>query len=215
MRTMFFWCALVAAAMTACGGTDKPATIGAKGGGADTTGEPESVLRALAAAARTDDGKALDALVHPTYGLVLWDQPGAFLSPRLTVRAGRGQAPSAWLADSGLNDYWLEQYWPQVAEGIDQGLAKLDRDPADRLAAVYGDCGEDDSGGPDLRAWLLASDSFDEALRSSLEDASLELDPKVQADLVHFRRWGLQVWLVRDQGRLWVAHVMVSTPCDA
>lgn len=207
--------ALVAAtASAACGHGASGAPVGARAGAATLT-EPVDVLRALADAARRDDGAALDALIHPTYGLLLWDHPGASVSPLLTLRAGDGVAPSQRLVDSGLNDYWLESYWPHVAEGIDLGLTQLDREPADRLAPIYGDCSIDDNGGPSPRAWLVASDSFTEALRMDLEDAQRELDPRVQADLVHFRRWGLEVWMARDQGRLWVVHVMVSTPCDA
>lgn len=215
-RAMVLGAALACAGLGgACGGGARPAPVSARGGDTAAFTEPEAVLRALADAARRDDGAALDALIHPSFGLVLWDQPGATVGPSVTVRADDGRPPSKRLTGAQMNPYWLENYWPAVAGGIDGGLTQLDLEPADRHADVYGSCAEDDSGGPDPRAWLVASDSFDDTLRMIAEDTQLQLDAKVQAGLVHFHAWGLDVWMVRDQGRLWVAHVMVWTPCDA
>jgi hypothetical protein len=208
---------LMICALAACGGAPKPATIESRGGEPSAAmNDPEEVLRALAQAARDDDGPALDALVHPTYGMWLWDQPGATVSPSVEVKAGSAEAPTAHLAASGMNDYWKENYWKHVAGGLDGGLTRLDREPADRYAPIYGDCGADDStGGTDLRAWLVEKDRFDDTYRMLLDDAQLKLAPAMTQDLVHYRSWGLDVWLARADGRLWVAHVMVWTPCDA
>src|SRR5205085_1499384 len=148
----------------------------------------DEVLRALAQAARDDDGAALDALVHPTYGLWLWDQPGATVSPSVQVKAGSAEAPTAHLAASGMNDYWKENYWKSVAGSLDHGLTRLDREPSDRNAPIYGDCGADDStGGTDLRAWLVEHDSFDATYQMLLDDAQLKLAPAMTHDLVHYR----------------------------
>ncbi|HUQ04302.1 MAG TPA: hypothetical protein VM261_17505 [Kofleriaceae bacterium] len=216
MRRLFLATALAAAA---CGGGAKPATapIAGRGGEpAPSMTDPIAVLSALATAARTDDGAALDALVHPELGLWLWDQPGATVSPTLLVKAGGGASPTSRLAPSGMNEYWKESYWAHVAGGLDRGLTRLDREPADRFAPIYGDCGADDAtGGTDLHAWLVVKDEFDDYYAQLLEDAALQLDNRVTGQLVHFRSWGLDVWLAEDQGRLWVAHVMVWTPCDA
>jgi hypothetical protein len=208
-------------AVAACGSGAKPATAPIEGRGDDVPAaaamtDPVAVLGALATAARTDDGKALDALVHPELGLWLWDHPGATVSPSLLVKAGGGASPTSRLAPSGMNDYWQEHYWRHVAVGLDGGLTRLDREPADRFAPIYGDCGADDStGGTDLRAWLLMEDDIDQHYAPLLEDSELQLDKRVTGELIHYRSWGLDVWLAQDQGRLWLAHVMVWTPCDA
>lgn len=209
----------VALALVACGGSPRPAPpIESRGGEAGATlSDPVEVLRALADAAKTDDGPALDALVHPTHGMWLWDQPGAAVSPSLHVTAGSAGAPTQWLAASGMNDYWKEQYWAHVAGGLARGLERLDREPADRFAPIYGDCGADDAtGGADLRAWLVAKDSF-ESYVQLLVDTELEkqMAPALVQPMTHYRSWGLDVWLLQAEGRLWVAHVMVWTPCDA
>ena len=207
-------------ALAACGGARTPApnhTIeGGGGAAAADMNDPVVVLEALAVAAKTDEGAALDALVHPTLGMWLWDQPGATVSPSLQLKAAGGGTPTSRLAPSGMNDYWKENYWKHVAGGLDAGLTRLDREPADRYAPIYGDCGADDTtGGTDLRAWLVMKDEFDDTYALILEDAQLQLDPRMTGALVHYRSWGLDVWLAQDQGRLWVAHVMVWTPCDA
>lgn len=199
-----------------CGGATKRAPIESRGGdgaAAHAMTDPVVVLRALAAAAENDDGAALDALVHPTYGMWLWDQPGAYVSPTLHVIAGGGEAPTTRLAASDMNDYWKENFWSSVAGGLD-ALDRMDRDPADRYAPIYGDCGEEDQP-HDLRAWLASRDSFHEHYDPILQDTNHAIAPALMADGAHYRVWGLDVWLVEDHGRLWVAHVMVWTPCDA
>jgi hypothetical protein len=208
-------------AVAACGGGAKPATPPIEGRGDDVPAaaamtDPVAVLGALATAARTDDGNALDALIHPELGLWLWDHPGATVSPSLLVKAGGGASPTSRLAPSGMNEYWQENYWRHVAGGLDRGLTRLDREPAERFAAIYGSCDQDDAtGGTDLRAWLMSKDDFDNHYAQLLEENGPAMDPKVTGELVHFRSWGLDVWLAEDAGRLWVAHVMVWTPCDA
>lgn len=204
-------------ALAACaGGATKPApAIESRGGEpAPALTDPVVVLRALARAARDDDGAALDALVHPVHGMWLWDQPGATVSPSVHVKAGAGEPPTARLRASGMNAYWQESYWRHVAGGIDGALERLDRDPADRFAPIYGSCDTDETP-PDLRAWLVAADSFRRHYAPILADAAPGVAPALMNDMAHYRSWGLDVWILEDDGRLWVAHVMVWTPCDA
>jgi hypothetical protein len=178
--------------------------------------DPVVVLRALAAAAKDDDGAALAALVHPTHGAWLWDHPGATVSPSVHLEPGDATPPSRRLAPSGMNDYWKERYWAHVTAGLGRGLDRLDREPAERFAPIYGDCDEDDAtGGSDPRAWLVMKDDFDAMYQPLFEDAVYPFAPAISGQLVHFRSWGLDVWLAHADGRLWVAHVMVWTPCDA
>lgn len=182
----------------------------------DPSGDPVAMLRALAKAAHDDDGAALDRLIHPALGLWLWDQPGAALSPFVQLHAGAGASakPTSRIAGSGLNDYWQQNYWPSVAAGLDAGLAALDRDPTDKNAAKYGDCGADDASAQDLRAWLALGEDLG-YLQQMAEDAQIKLDDRAARGMTHFHAWGLDVYLARDQGRWWIVHVMVSTPCDA
>lgn len=204
----------------ACGGAAAPTPTvqGRAEGGAPAPAVDEAVatLRALAAAVRADDGVALAALVHPVHGLWLWHQPGAVVAPLLRLDAGDASPPSRRLDHPDVIPYWREAYWRHVADNLDGGLAALDREPADRRDPVYGDCAALDDGGdaPPTRAWLVADDDL--GYRAELAvDHRVALDPAVVRGLVHYRRWGLDVWLARAGGRLWLVHVMVWTPCDA
>ena len=204
-------------AAAACGGGGKPAPAPIEGRGgepAPAMTDPIAVLRALAQAARDDDGAALDALVHPVHGMWLWDQPGATVSPALHVTAGTGAPPTERLRASRMIEYWQESYWRHVAGGIDGPIDRLDRDPAERFAPSYGSCDTDETP-PDLRSWLVAKDGFREHYEPILADGDHGIAPALMADMAHYRSWGLDVWLLEDRGRLWVAHVMVWTPCDA
>jgi hypothetical protein len=204
---------LVFVLAAACGkGPAAPAAIEGRGGTPALAGDEVATLEALAEAARRDDGAALDALIHPTHGLWIWTQPGVAVTPTLRLEVGRGEPPSARLAAADLNDYWREELWHQVAGPLERGLGAMDRDPADRHAAVYGTCDELAAGA--LRAWLVTED-LGPHYGELLAEAHLRLPPVMTTALAHFRSWGLDVWLMRDQGRWWVAHVMVWTPCDA
>lgn len=197
----------------ACGkGPAAPGVVEGKGGAVAAAEDDVATLQALADAARRDDGAALDALIHPTHGLWIWYQPGAYVVPAVQLHAGRGGKPSARFGPDDLNQYWREELWNQVAGPLDRGLAALDRDPADRHAAVYGTCDDPDTGA--TRAWL-ATEDLGRFYGEVLLEAKVTLPPVMTTALTHFRMWGLDVWLTRDQGRWWVAHVMVWTPCDA
>lgn len=213
MRRLLLACTL---ALGACGGSTTKPPIESRGGEpAPAMTDPVVVLRALATAAKNDDGAGLDALVHPTHGMWLWDQPGATVSPTLHVTAGSGEAPTTRVAASGMNEYWKESYWSAVAAGLD-ALDRMDREPADRFAPVYGDCGEENPA-HDLRAWLVTNDDFETMYGPILVDTvyETEIARALRQPMTHYRVWGLDVWLFEADARLWVAHVMVWTPCDA
>lgn len=203
-------------ALAGCAGPATPrAPIDERGGAAEQALDaPEAVLRALAAAIHADDGAALDRLIHPAHGLWLWIQPGAYVSPTLRVTAGGAVPPSARIGGDDMIEYWREHFWTEVARGLDAGLPRLDHDPGDHAAGVYGDCGEEVPAA-ELRAYLATREDLGTTRREIAADAMVTLAPVVTDQLVHFRRWGLDVWMARDRGRLWVVHVMVWTPCDA
>src|SRR5262245_21798173 len=131
MRTAVIACVL-SLGLLACGHpAGKPPVEGRPTPEAsDADRDPIAVLHALAKAAHDDDSAALDHLIHPTLGLWLWSQPGASVSPFLQLHASDPAKPTARLAGSGLNDYWMENYWPSVAGGLDAGLAALDQTPS-------------------------------------------------------------------------------------
>jgi hypothetical protein len=202
---------LVGAGCGGQGGPPVPPAIESRGGDHDAVDDVERVLATLAEAARTDDPNALDPLIHPEHGLWIWVQPGAYVVPaqRLTPD---GTPPSQRLVDAVINDFWREELWNHVAGPIERGLKVLDRDPPDRRAPVYGDCGADEP--PATRAWL-ATEDLGGHHRDILVEANVTVAPVMRERLVHFYNWGLDVWLARDRDRWWVAHVMVWTPCDA
>jgi hypothetical protein len=185
---------------------------GEPGGPAVDANDDVTVLRALERAAKNDDGAALDALIHPTLGLWVWDQPGAYVTPSVHLTAGAAVPPSKRWKPDDMNQYWREELWNHVHGPLSRGLAALDRDPADRHAAVYGTCDDMEAGAS--RAWI-ATEALPAYYLDIVADAKVELTPLQTTGMVHYHQWGLDVWLMRDQGRLWVAHVMVWTPCDA
>lgn len=204
---------LVLVLAAACGkGAASPAVVEGKGGAVAAAEDDVTALRALADAARRDDGAALDALIHPSHGLWIWYQPGAYVVPAVLLKSGSAVKPTARFGPGDLNQYWREELWNQVAGPLDRGLAALDRDPADRSAAVYGTCDDMEAGAS--RAWL-ATEDLGRFYGEVLLEAEVTLPPLMATGLTHFHIWGLDVWLMRDQGRWWVAHVMVWTPCDA
>lgn len=198
---------VVAALVAACGGKSvAPAPAPVAGATA------ESVLGELAAALKADDGARLDALIHPEHGLWVWWQPGAYVVPAVRL-VPDGRAPSARLRGQGLNDWWEQELWPTAAGTLARGLTVMDRDPADRQAPIYGDCGSEDMSAE--RAWLVSKDDLGQHYGDILAEANVTVAPLMRDGLVHFRNWGLDVWMAREGDRWWVAHVMVWTPCDA
>jgi len=209
---------VVCALLTACHHRPPPPVEGRADPGAspgDRSPDPIETLTTLAGAVRADDGAGLDALIHPDLGLWLWMQPGAMVAPAQRLYAGDGRPPRQRLDPDGFNGYWYENYWPAVAGGIEHALAHLDRDPPDRDDARYGDCGDDGSGEGEFRAWLSGGEQLSDLEVEMAGDGGVTLAPAQVHDLVHLHAWGLDVYLARDQGRLWVVHVMVWTPCDA
>lgn len=209
---------LLATAVAACGPAPAPSRpIEERGGegGTAVSEDPITILRVLAAAAELDDGYQLDALIHPEHGAWLWLQPGAYIVPTVHLTAGAKTPPSQRLTSSDVIDYWREALWPTVARQLATGLTVLDRDPPDRTDPKYGTCDDGgDGGGSAQRTWL-AADALGPYHEEIAAEAKVELPAVMRADLLHYRQWGLDVWMMRADGRLWVAHVMVWTPCDA
>lgn len=211
---------VIAAAVAACGpapAASRPieGRDGDGEGGTAVSEDPVTILRVLAAAAELDDGTQLDALIHPEHGAWLWLQPGAYIVPTVRLTAGAKTPPSQRLTSPQVIDYWREALWPTVARQLATGLTVLDRDPADRRDPKYGTCDDGgDGSGSAQRTWL-APDELGPYHEEIAAEAKVELPAVMREALLHYRQWGLDVWMMRAEGRLWVAHVMVWTPCDA
>ncbi len=201
--------ALLAAACGARG--SQPAVDNVVAEHAAVVDSPREVLTELANAAADDDGALLDTLIHPEHGLWIWVQPGAYVVPAQLLRPD-GTPPSKRLTADVINDFWREELWKFVAGPIQRGLSVMDADPTDRNAPIYGDCGNLEAGAE--RSWILTED-LGPFYGEVLAESQVTLAPVMSQGLVHFRNWGLDVWMARDRDRWWVAHVMVWTPCDA
>lgn len=200
---------VLAAACGSKGGA--PAVDNRSGEHAEVAETPREILAELANAAAADDGPLLDALIHPEHGLWIWVQPGAYVVPAQLLKPD-GTPPSTRLSADVINDYWRQELWKFVAGPIERGLPVMDANPADRNAAVYGDCGNMEAGAQ--RSWIVTED-LGRFYGEVLAESQVTLAPVMSQGLVHFRNWGLDVWMAFDRDRWWVAHVMVWTPCDA
>jgi hypothetical protein len=210
--------ALLVFALIGCGDRRPAAGLG-NTAPAEPGADPVTVLARLAQAIDADDGVALAALVHPARGVRLWFTPGAGYAVLATLAPGDTRPPSARLAaarDQDPTGYWITSYWPSVRAGIRDGLPRLDRDPADPWAPIYGTCEEDGGPGPPrYRAYLVGG--VDDANLQAFDLAGAgEVDPaEVQRDLVRFHHWGLEAYLARHEGTWWLVHLVVVDVCSA
>ena len=206
--------AVVVATITlaACGGHAGTATP-ANHGGATAT-EPEAVLAAFADALVRDDGAAMAGLVDPDHGVTLWYTPGAGVAAFATIAASDTAAPSSHTVPTSDDrpEQWGSYPWQDVATAITAGLAKLDRDPADRAAPIYGDCGDMEA---PVRAYL-AHGLDDRWLHESDLGGDGEVDDAaVLTGLAEFNLWGTSVFLRQTAAGWRVVHVVVQDVCSA
>jgi hypothetical protein len=202
--------------LAACGGgKGGPAVTNQPGAG--KSDDPVAALEALARAIDADDGKALAALAHPTHGITLWFTPGAGYAVFARVEP-TGAAPPSTIGTGGDDEdgrsYWKEHYWPSVKRHVAEGIAVLDREPADPNAEIYGTCDEDEEA-PTVRAYLVSG--RDDQL---LHDADLSTDGNtdpatVIRDLTVFHHWAFSVYLARLDGQWRIVHVLIPEPCSA
>ena len=165
--------------------------------------DPAQVLRALVAAVSADDGAGFDALVHPVHGAWLWTNPSGRFFPKVALKRGDTRPPSQRIP-GGLT---------LIRFGL-EGVDRIDVDPSDPDAAIYGNCSEEEPGYRiHLRAWLRVGEPLGYHA-DALEDAGVSLDPVLTEGLAHYHFWGLDVFLAHDRGRWWVAHLMPRTMCD-
>lgn len=209
LRTLV--CAL-GLALTACGGTTARAPIGNQA--AATTADPEQVLAAFADALTKDDGAAVAALIDPDHGLRLWFTPGAGYAVYATIAPGDRAAPSTRVRpeDEGAPESWSTYPWQAVAQHITEGLAKLDRDPADPRAPIYGDCGDEDA---PVRAYLVHGQSDRDLLSFDLGGSGEVADADVLTDLAVFELWGTRIYLRATPAGWRLVHVALQEVCSA
>ncbi|MBK9035355.1 MAG: hypothetical protein IPL61_29555 [Myxococcales bacterium] len=206
--------ALALIAATACGGGHAPRAVSNESADPAAAAEPEAVLAALADAIAQDDGAALAALVDPDHGLTLWYTPGAGHAVFETITAGDVVAPSRRV-HPGLDDTpeaWSQYAWSAVRASVTAGLAKLDRDPLDPRAAIYGDCGDMDQ---PVRAYLI-HDQDDRSLFAGDLSGDGEVDEAaISTDLAVFNNWGFTAYLRQHAGRWYLRHLVVQDVCSA
>lgn len=178
-----------------------------------TAAGPEAVLAAFADAIRRDDGAALAAVVDPDHGLTLWYTPGAGYAAFETIAASDVRPPSQHVR-AGVEDSaaaWAEYDWKGVVRHLDDGLAKLDHDPADPMAPIYGDCGDMDA---PVRAYLRGGQSDRDLRAGDLGGDGEVADDEVVANLTELNMWGLRVYLRSTAGGWRVVHVVAYEPCS-
>ena len=202
----------LAVSLAACGGKGSPTVVGNHASA--SASEPEAVVAAFAEALRRDDGAALAALVDPEHGLTLWYTPGAGYARFDTIAAGDTTAPSKHVHE-GVEDSaerWASYPWKDVVRSITDGLAKLDRDPADPDAPIYGDCGNEEA---PVRAYLVHGQN-DRDLRSmDLGDDGEVTDAEAIGDLAVFNHWGLRAYLRSTPSGWRLTHLTLQEVCSA
>lgn len=199
-------------ALAACGG--RAAATAPANHGVAAAAEPEAVLTAFADALVRDDGAAMAGLVDPDHGVTLWYTPGAGVAAFATIAATDTAAPSSHTVPTSDDrpEVWGSYPWTNVAAAITEGLGKLDRDPADRAAPIYGDCGDMEA---PVRAYL-AHGLDDRWLHESDLGGDGEVDDAaVLTGLAEFNLWGTSVFLRQTAAGWRVVHVVVQDVCSA
>jgi hypothetical protein len=170
-------------------------------------------LQAFAAALRADDGEALDGLIHPEHGMWIWlHTAGVQPLPASIWRAGSGIRISQRLTDDeALAPFAGAGFWGHVADQLD---LPVDFAPRGRDDARYTGSCESESGAPvaGTRAWLADDDL---RIPDGADLARFPASAAMTRGLVHFHGYDVEVWLIRDLGKRYVAHVVVSSPCEA
>jgi hypothetical protein len=205
--------ALAVVVVAACGssGSKSPAPIGNHAGSATRQELAIAKLHELAAAIRADGPVA--TLGDPTDGIWLWEQPGVAPKPTVHAKAGDARPLSRLLADGGLDGARADGWRRGLADAIEHGLAALDVDGDPAAPAHNVDCGGANGMTPATRAVLRTHD-----VSVAKDYASLEYDElkSLTAPLgFRFDFNQVQVYLAERDGALYVAHLVVSTPCEA
>lgn len=205
--------AILLAVLVACGGS-RGAAVGNQPG-ADDASDPTTTIEQLAAASTASDGRALAAVAHPAHGLTLWFAPGAGYA--IFAHAPPGSTKSPRELAAGAEDpsgYWQEHYWEHVRRAIADGLTKLDRDPADPYADVYGTCA-DEVDPSTFRAYLVSGRDDRLLHEADLAGDGTADEATLLRDLTVFHAWGFSAYLARHEGGWRVVHVVVTDPCSA
>ncbi len=207
--------ALVLTVVAACSSSAKPAPtptpIGNRGGPASRQELAIAKLHELAAAIRADGPVA--TLGDPKDGIWLWDQPGVAPAPKVHAAAGDARPLSKLLADGGLEGVRAQGWTRGLADAIEHGLAALDVDGDPTAPAHNVDCGAE--GGMKLASRAVLRTHDVDVVRDYKTMEYEELG-KLTAPLgFRFDFNQVQIYLSERDGAIYVAHLIVSTPCEA
>ena len=143
----------------------------------------------------------------------LWEQPGVAPAPAVHAAAGDARPLSKILADGGLDGARADNWTRGLADVIEKGLAALDVDGDPAAPAHNVDCGGENGMTPAVRAVLRTHDVDVKRDWSSMQyDALAKL---TAPDGFRFDFNQVTVYLSERGGALYVAHLIVSTPCEA
>ena len=206
--------ALAADLAAACGAHGEPASephpLGNHAGPATPQELAVAKLHELAAAIRADGPIA--RLADPQDGIWLWEQPGVAPRPAVHADAGDGRALTQVLASGGIEGGRATGWIAGTADAIDHGLAALDVD-GDPIAPEHNvDCGAD----PMKLATraVLRTKAVD--LHKDFPDLDGSPVEKLTTPLAfRFDFNQVTVYLSMRNGAIYVAHLVVSTPCEA
>ena len=124
-----------------------------------------------------------------------------FISTRFAGTDGVSLESAKWA--QVLWDLQCVSYWY---------AGKLDRDPADPDAPIYGDCGNEEA---PVRAYLVHGQN-DRDLRSmDLGDDGEVTDAEVIGDLAVFNHWGLRAYLRSTPSGWRLTHLTLQEVCSA
>jgi hypothetical protein len=204
--------AALAALVLACGPSSHPAPpTNHPTGGPSRTDQAIALLHQLADVARADG--SLAPLGDPIDGVWLWEQPGVAPVPTAHAAPNDAHKLSEVLASGGLDGARAHAWVGDVADQLAHGLGAMDVD-ADPAAPAYNvDCGAVGGLKPATRG-LLTTHGVD------LKKEHRDLDPGGPVEkmttpvTMYFWFNAVEVYFSERDGKLYVADVIVSTPCE-
>ena len=208
---MRFALALIVVAACGSSGSKQPAPIGNRSGSATRQELAVAKLHELAAAIEADGPVA--TLGDPKDGIWLWDQPGVAPAPHVHAAAGDGRPLSKLLADGGLDGARADGWRHELGETIERGLAATDVDGDPAAPAHNVDCGAESGMKPATRAVLRTHDVDVVKDYATLEYEDLKSLTAPLGFRFDFNQ--VQIYLSERDGAIYVAHLIVSTPCEA
>jgi hypothetical protein len=179
-------------------------------GGPARTDQAIALLHQLAAAVKGD--ATLATIGDPADGVWLWTQPGVAPKPTAHAAAGDAHKVSEVLAAAGIEGGRAQAWVGEVPDLIEHGLTVMDVDADSRAPAYNVDCA---AGGttPPARALMTTKGVALQKEHPDLDDGGPVAQMKTPVTL-RFSYGAVEVYFSERDGVLYVADVIVSTPCE-